>query len=396
MLGVATRLLESPLAAKSVPLEVFMQPFFKTAASFLLAGAVSILSPVASLGQTGSAPVQVRQVQVLGNPKLVEIEVQTSDQSVPQTQVLTNPDRLVVDFPNAVPRAGLHNQAVNRGEVKGIRVSQFSAKPPITRLVVDLNGPQPYQVFPNGRSVIVKVGAGSGTEVAGAKPAVANHAVVTQAVATPVAATPAAAKAVSSAASKPVAKLAPAVSSGLAAPHSTHLSLKTANYPAQPVQIPAPAPAAAPAPPPLQVSFKAGMLSISSHRSSLSEILLAVQQRTGADIAIPTGAEQEQVAAELGPAPAPEVLAHLLNGSKFNFLIVSSPADPAVLDRVILSQRSTLLMPLPQAPTQIRPATPPEEEPPPPTEPEAMPQPPPQPPQETPNPTQPPPTPPDR
>jgi hypothetical protein len=378
-----------------------MQPFFKTAASktaasFLLAGAASFLSPVASLGQTGSAPVQVRQVQVLGNPKQVEIEVQTSDQSVPQTQVLTSPDRLVVDFPNAVPRAGLHNQTVNRGEVKGIRVSQFSAMPPITRLVVDLNGPQPFQVFPKSRSVIVKIGAGSGAEVAGAKPILATPALATPAVSTPVAATAAAAKPVSSPASKPVAKLAPAVSSGLAAPHSTHLGLRTANYPSQPVQMPVPAPAETPAPPPLQVSFKAGMLSISSHRSSLSEILLAVQQRTGADIAIPTGAEQEQVAAELGPAPAPEVLAHLLNGSKFNFLIVSSPADPAVLDRVILSQRSTLLMPLPQTPTQIRPATPPEEESPPPAEPEVMPQPPPQPPQETPNPTQPPPTPPDR
>ena len=43
--------------------------------------------------------------------------------------------------------------------------------------------------------------------------------------------------------------------------------------------------------------------------------------------------------ADLGPGPAQEVLAHLLNGSKFNFLIMNSASDPRQLDRVILSPR---------------------------------------------------------
>jgi hypothetical protein len=338
-----------------------------------LLAAASFLFPLWSTAQTGQ--IQVNRVEVLRNPKLVEIEIQISDRAVPQTQVLTSPDRLVVDFTNAVPGAQLRNQAVQRGAVKGVRASLFAAKPPVTRIVVDLNGPQPYQIFPYGRSVIVKIGAGS--ETAAFTPAAG-------AVSKPVTSKPVV--------SKP-AKLSPAISSGLASPHSAQLGLKTATYSAQPVQISAPA--AVPEPPPLEVSFKAGMLSINSKRSSLSEILVAVQQRTGADIAIPAGADQEQVAAELGPAPAPEVLAHLLNGSKFNFLIISSPTNPGALDRVILSQRSSLLMPLPpQTPTQIRPAQPPPDDEP--TEPEVLPQPPPQPPQETPNPTQPPPTPPDR
>ena len=45
----------------------------------------------------------VRRVQVLGNRNPVEIEIEGSDRLVPSTQVLTGPDRLVVDFPNAVP-----------------------------------------------------------------------------------------------------------------------------------------------------------------------------------------------------------------------------------------------------------------------------------------------------
>jgi len=92
--------------------------------------------------------------------------------------------------------------------------------------------------------------------------------------------------------------------------------------------------------PPLVVSFQEGLLSISSDKASLSEVLYAIHQRTGAEIAIPAGAEQEKVMADLGPAPAPEVLAHLLNGSKFNFMILSSPTNPLALDQVILSPRA--------------------------------------------------------
>jgi len=81
------------------------------------------------------------------------------------------------------------------------------------------------------------------------------------------------------------------------------------------------------------------MLAITANRASLSDVLYAVHQRTGADIAIPAGAELEKVMGQIGPAPAPVVLAHLLNGSKFNFLILNSASDPNVLDRVILSAR---------------------------------------------------------
>ena len=73
---------------------------------------------------------------------------------------------------------------------------------------------------------------------------------------------------------------------------------------------------------------------------TLSQVLFAVQQRTGAEVSIAAGAEQETVAVDLTPGPAPEVLARLLNGSKFNFLILSAANDPQRLDRVILSPRA--------------------------------------------------------
>jgi AMIN domain len=260
-----------------------MKRSLRAAAGLLVWAAVCSPAPV-----VGQGVPSIRRVQVLRGAGQVEIEIEASDRLVPQTHLLTGPDRLVVDFVNAVPGAQLRNQAVNRGEVKGLRVGLFSSDPPVTRVVLDLNGPQPYQVFPSGRTVIVKVGS-AGAETAAFRPA-----------------------------SSPV--------------------LVNTNYPPQAVHVSAPLPPAAK--PPLEVSFRDGLLSISANKASLSEVLFAVHQRTGAEIAIPAGAEQEKVAVDLGPAPAPEVLAHLLNGSKFNFMILSSSSDPRALDRVILSPRA--------------------------------------------------------
>jgi hypothetical protein len=271
-----------------------MNRSLKTAAGLLVWAAICLPLPAAC--QAPAVP-SIRQVKVLGGQGQVEIEIEASDRIQPHVNVLTGPDRLVVDFVNAVPGARLRNQTVSRGEVKGLRVGLFSANPPVTRVVVLLNGPQPYQVFPSGRNVIVKVGAGGAGETAGLH-----------------------------------SGSPPALVNTNYAAAGAHLSV--------PITLSKPA---------LEVSFRRGLLSISSNKASLSEVLFEVHKQTGAEIAIPAGAEQEQVVAEIGPAPAPEVLAQLLNGSRFNFLILSSSSDPRALDRVILSSRPEGPMPQPQA-----------------------------------------------
>jgi hypothetical protein len=255
------------------------------AASLLFSTALISSSPALHAEQSAS----VRSVHVLDNGSPLEIEIEGSDRLQPLAQVLTGPDRLVVDLPNTTPGVQLHSQKLNGDEVKGVRVALFSANPPVTRVVFDLQGPQPFQIFPQGRTVIIKVGASQDPQPADFKPSAPG-------------------------------------------PQLVH-----ANFPARSVKItPPPAP---PQVPPLTVSFSRGLLTVNSNKASLSAVLFAIHQRTGADIAIPAGAEQEQVVAALGPASAPEVLSQLLNGSKFNFLILSNANDPSLLDRVILSAR---------------------------------------------------------
>src|SRR5260370_29426012 len=131
-----------------------MRRFLTVVSQFLLVG---ILWAPSIWAQSSSS---VRRVHVLGSTKDgVEIEIEASDRLVPQTQVLTGPDRLVVDFPNAVPGAGLRSQSVNQGEVKDVRIGLFQSNPPVTRLVLDLKTAQSYQIFPYGRTVIIKVSA---------------------------------------------------------------------------------------------------------------------------------------------------------------------------------------------------------------------------------------------
>jgi len=268
-----------------------MRKLSRTIASRLLAAA--LCAGVSALPLR--AQISVRSVKVLGTKNTVEIEVEASDRIVPQARVLTGPDRLVVDFPNAVLSSGARSQSVDRGDVKDVRVGLFQAKPPVTRVVLDLKAAQSYQVFPYGRTVMIKV-AGAAEN---------------------------------------------ASSSDYVQPQRP--GLVAANY----TTGAEPLPVADVPKPPLLVSYQNGLLAISANKATLAQVLYAVKQHTGAEISIPAGAEQELVVAEIEPAPAPEVLARLLNGSKFNFLILSAADDASKLDKVILSTRDDGIFPTP-------------------------------------------------
>lgn len=117
---------------------------------------------------------------------------------------------------------------------------------------------------------------------------------------------------------------------------------------AKPVQqeqaAPAPQPTPPPPPPtlaeqpsqPPQVTYQNGQLTIVARNSTLGDILEAVHQKTGAQLDVPSPAT-ERVVTHLGPGPARDVLASLLNGSHFNYVMVGTASNPMALDRVILT-----------------------------------------------------------
>lgn len=115
---------------------------------------------------------------------------------------------------------------------------------------------------------------------------------------------------------------------------------KAAPEPLPPPAPPPPPPTLAqmPALPP-QVRYSHGQLTIVAENSTLSDILRAVRTQTGADVEVPPNAT-ERVVAHLGPGPARDVLAALLNGTHFNYVMLGSPAHPDSVDRLILTSKS--------------------------------------------------------
>lgn len=93
-------------------------------------------------------------------------------------------------------------------------------------------------------------------------------------------------------------------------------------------------------PTPAKVSYQNGLLAISASNSTLGEILRDVHTLTGASIDIPQGSgANERVVTSLGPGAPRDVLAGLLNGSSFNYVLLGSNSDPAAVSSVILTAR---------------------------------------------------------
>ena len=122
--------------------------------------------------------------------------------------------------------------------------------------------------------------------------------------------------------------------------HATRAVKKTAPEPPLPPALPPPPPTLAqmPALPP-QVRYSRGQLTIMAENSTLSDILRAVRTQTGAAIEVPPNAT-ERVVAHLGPGPARDVLAALLNGTHFNYVMLGSPVHPDSVERLILTSKS--------------------------------------------------------
>lgn len=235
----------------------------------------------------------VGKIAIVGDHPL-RLHIQTSASITPDVQLVPNPERLVIDLPNTAIGPGFHGFRVSNGEIRGVRTSLFSTAPLVTRVVVDLNSPQWYQVAPDSNGLMITLG----NEAANPDPAEDTIGWVST------------------------------------TSHSRSVSLEPG---ALTVKAPVKPPSAAVNG--VNVQFARGQLTIHAGNASLSEVLYQIQKTTGAEMAIPSGTEQERVAGDFGPGAPNEVLAQLLNGSQLNFVVIGSDVDPNLLRSVILSRK---------------------------------------------------------
>ena len=135
----------------------------------------------------------------------------------------------------------------------------------------------------------------------------------------------------------------PATAPAKSVPHHAHPKKKTAPpplvlppLPPGPLQqVPLPQlPENAP-----NVSFENGQLTIVAHNATLGEILKQVKKLTGASIDLPANGAPERVVTQIGPGAPRDVLATLLNGTAFNYVMLGSNADPTAVSSVVLTPK---------------------------------------------------------
>jgi hypothetical protein len=140
-----------------------------------------------------------------------------------------------------------------------------------------------------------------------------------------------------------VAQSAPPHSKPVAATASNlqpkaHAHSKKAAPDPPPPQAPAPPPTLEQSPPTApQVSYNNTHLTIIAQNATLSQVLRSVQSLTGASVEMPSGASSERVVGQFGPGQPRDVLNALLNGCKFNYIILGVNGNPGAVQKVILT-----------------------------------------------------------
>ena len=87
------------------------------------------------------------------------------------------------------------------------------------------------------------------------------------------------------------------------------------------------------------VIYQNGKLTIMANNATLEDVLNIVGEKTGAVIDIP-GPAEERVVSQLGPGLPRDVIASLLNGSHFNYVVVGTETDETAVSRVVLTAKS--------------------------------------------------------
>jgi hypothetical protein len=88
------------------------------------------------------------------------------------------------------------------------------------------------------------------------------------------------------------------------------------------------------------VKYLNGKLTVRANNARLSEVLREVCTQVGAALDFPSGADAP-IFGVVGPGPAREVIATLLDGAQFTYAMARSAADPNALASVLVFPKST-------------------------------------------------------
>ncbi len=90
------------------------------------------------------------------------VEILSTRPLVPSIQAISDPDRLVIDLPNARLETQEKRINVQADQIRAIRADQFQQNPPVARVVLDLLAPRAYTWDAAGNRLVVHLGKNPG------------------------------------------------------------------------------------------------------------------------------------------------------------------------------------------------------------------------------------------
>ena len=124
-------------------------------------------TPVKTGAKTGfakSAAVPASKIAAIKSFRIVQekdgpaVEILSTKPLVPSIQAISDPDRLVIDLPNARLDTQQKQIRVQADQISAIRADQFQQNPPVARVVLDLLAPRAYTWDAAGNRLVVHLG----------------------------------------------------------------------------------------------------------------------------------------------------------------------------------------------------------------------------------------------
>jgi hypothetical protein len=106
----------------------------------------------------------------------------------------------------------------------------------------------------------------------------------------------------------------------------------------------------------VSASYQEGLLFVTAQNAVLADVLGEIKRVTGANITMPPGV-MERVVVRLGPEPAARVIAELLYGSRYNYVIAGTDTNPPGIESVYLTVQAPESVDQASAPASVDPPT---------------------------------------
>jgi hypothetical protein len=142
-----------------------------TLSTILLGVLISLSTPLHSQASTASggkpgtkSATAASKVAAIKSFRVVQekdgqaVEILSTKPLVPSIQAVSNPDRLVIDLPNARLDTQQKRISIQADQIGAIRADQFQQNPPIVRVVVDLLAPRNHTWDAAGNRLVVHLG----------------------------------------------------------------------------------------------------------------------------------------------------------------------------------------------------------------------------------------------